>query len=93
MKLTIFFPLAAFLSWAVAETTDAIDDASPCLLRCMSEAATVAGCASSVDSDCTCPSVAFKDTLGACLKAACTPDDITVAGELHKERCGTEPSE
>jgi hypothetical protein len=86
----------------------------------MSEAASVAGCASSVDSDCTCPSTAFKDTLGSCLKFACTPDDITgmstsallawmlhtrvlrlilifssslVAGELHKERCGTAPSE
>lgn len=29
MKLTIFFPLAAFLSWTVA---DPLDDASPCLV-------------------------------------------------------------
>ncbi|KAJ5990621.1 hypothetical protein N7499_011169 [Penicillium canescens] len=93
MKLTIFLPLAAFLSWAIAETTDPTDDASPCLLRCMSEAADVAGCASSVDTECTCPSAAFKDALGSCLQHSCTEDDITAAGELHKERCGTTPAE
>jgi hypothetical protein len=43
----------------------------------MSEAAVVAGCASSVDTDCTCPSTAFKDALGSCLQCACTEDDIT----------------
>ncbi|KAK9849856.1 hypothetical protein MYU51_013003 [Penicillium brevicompactum] len=87
MKLTIFLPLTAFLSWAVAETADAIDKASPCLNRCLSEAAAVSGCISSVDAKCTCPSVPFKDALTTCLKAACTENDITVAGEIHKERC------
>jgi hypothetical protein len=43
----------------------------------MSEAAVVAGCASSLDTDCTCPSAAFKDALGSCLQYACTEDDIT----------------
>ncbi|QQK39535.1 Extracellular membrane protein, CFEM domain [Penicillium digitatum] len=88
MKLTIFFPLAAFLSWTVA---DPLDDASPCLIRCINEASAVAGCVSSVDYKCTCPSPAFKDTLGTCLKVSCTPDDVTVAGELHKARCGGSP--
>ncbi|KAJ5142600.1 uncharacterized protein N7515_001387 [Penicillium bovifimosum] len=95
MKLTIFFPLAAFLSWAVADVSDASEDASPCLvccpyldLRCLSEAAAVAGCISSVDAKCTCASPAFKDTLTACLKISCTPDDAKVAGRLHVERCG-----
>ncbi|KAJ5572315.1 hypothetical protein N7535_005975 [Penicillium sp. DV-2018c] len=75
MKLTIFFPLAAFLSWAVADVTDASEDASPCLIRCLNEAAAVAGCLSSIDAKCTCASPAFKDTLTVCLKLSCTPDD------------------
>ncbi|CAG8207520.1 unnamed protein product [Penicillium salamii] len=77
MKLTIFLPLTAFLSWAVAESVDPREDASPCLTRCLSEAAAVAGCISSVDYKCTCPNTAFKDTLGTCMKSACTADDIT----------------
>lgn len=43
--------------------------------RCLTEAAVVAGCASQFDSDCTCPSTAFKDALATCLKDACTPED------------------
>ncbi|KAJ5618075.1 hypothetical protein N7537_003189 [Penicillium hordei] len=88
MKLTIFFPLAAFLSLTIAGPSD---DASPCLNRCLSEASVVAGCVSSVDYECTCPSEAFKDALGTCLKDSCTSDDLTAAGELHKERCGGDP--
>ncbi|KAG0153378.1 hypothetical protein PDIDSM_5231 [Penicillium digitatum] len=60
-------------------------------IRCINEASAVAGCVSSVDYKCTCPSPAFKDTLGTCLKVSCTPDDVTVAGELHKARCGGSP--
>ncbi|KAJ5964078.1 uncharacterized protein N7479_003954 [Penicillium vulpinum] len=88
MKLTIFFPLAAFLSLTVA---DCLDDASPCLKRCLSEASSVAGCISSIDYKCTCPSPAFKDALGTCLEVSCTPADLKVAGQLHKERCGSAP--
>ncbi|KAJ5920103.1 hypothetical protein N7516_010961 [Penicillium verrucosum] len=95
MRLTIFFPLAAFLSLTVAESSG---DASPCLVRCpylstrcLRESAAVAGCISSIDYKCTCPSKAFKDTLGTCLQVSCSPDDLIVAGELHKERCGEEP--
>lgn len=43
--------------------------------RCLSEAASVAGCISAYDNKCTCPSPAFKDTLTICLKDACTPED------------------
>ncbi|KAJ5206652.1 hypothetical protein N7491_002733 [Penicillium cf. griseofulvum] len=88
MKLTIFFPLAAFLSWTVAES---LTDASPCLNRCLTDAADVAGCISQFDFECTCPSPAFKETLGTCLEISCTPEDLTVAGQLHKERCGSAP--
>ncbi|KAJ5591534.1 uncharacterized protein N7459_001903 [Penicillium hispanicum] len=106
MKLSIFVPLTVFLSFTVAESTlpESLDDVdpSPCLVRtwctcyphnqCLSEGALVAGCASSVDYDCTCPSEAFKDAMQTCLEAACTDDDKKDAGELHKERCGTDPS-
>jgi hypothetical protein len=44
-------------------------------LQCLSESAAVAGCVSAYDNKCTCPSVAFKDTLTVCLKDACTPED------------------
>ncbi|KAJ5234751.1 uncharacterized protein N7469_003919 [Penicillium citrinum] len=96
MKLSIFVPLAAFLSFVAAETSEMIvdpDDISSCLNRCLTEAAVVAGCASQFDSDCTCPSTAFKDALATCLKDACTPEDAETAGQLHQDRCGTAPSE
>ncbi|KAJ5386901.1 hypothetical protein N7509_009442 [Penicillium cosmopolitanum] len=92
MKLSIFVPLAAFLSFVAAEASGSTvdpDKISNCLFRCLSEAASVAGCISAYDNKCTCPSPAFKDTLTICLKDACTPEDAQVAGELHVERCGT----
>jgi hypothetical protein len=45
-------------------------------IRCINEASAVAGCISSVDYKCTCPSPAFKDTLGACLDASGSPEDF-----------------
>lgn len=36
----------------------------------------VAGCVSYVDTKCTCPSTAFKNTVEKCLTAACTEEDI-----------------
>ncbi|KAJ5823904.1 hypothetical protein N7447_006244 [Penicillium robsamsonii] len=87
MKLTIFFPLAAFLTWTVA---DCLEEPSDCLTQCLNDAAEVAGCNSS-DYACTCPSTEFKDTLGTCMTANCTPEDITAAGKLHEERCGSAP--
>ncbi|OQE17581.1 hypothetical protein PENSTE_c020G10425 [Penicillium steckii] len=96
MKLSIFVPLAAFLSFVAAETTDSTvnpDDISSCLNRCLTEAAVVSGCASQFDNECTCPSTAFKDATATCLKAACTADDAQMAGQLHQQRCGTALSE
>ncbi|KAJ5716310.1 hypothetical protein N7493_008221 [Penicillium malachiteum] len=88
MKLSIFVPLATFLAFfAVAENTETTP--SPCLNRCLNEAAGVAGCLSQWDTDCTCPSQAFKDTISTCLKDACTDADLADAEALHEERCGT----
>ncbi|KAJ5103164.1 hypothetical protein N7532_003693 [Penicillium argentinense] len=83
MKLSIFVPLATFLSFVAAEASGAAvdpDDISNCLMQCLSESALVAGCASAFDNKCTCPSKAFKDTLTVCLKDACTAADVE--GEL-----------
>ncbi|KAJ5921192.1 hypothetical protein N7466_009518 [Penicillium verhagenii] len=75
MKLSIFVPLATFLAFfAVAEKTD--ETASLCLNQCLNEAALVAGCTSQWDHDCTCPSKAFKDTLGTCVTDICTSADL-----------------
>ncbi|KAJ5815696.1 hypothetical protein N7474_007473 [Penicillium riverlandense] len=85
MKLSIFLPLATFLSLTFAE------DYSPCVSRCLDEGAAVAGCISVIDYKCTCTSPAFRDTVQACLKYACTAEDAVEAGKLHEERCGTAP--
>ncbi|KAJ5702386.1 hypothetical protein N7488_009934 [Penicillium malachiteum] len=88
MKLSIFVPLATFLAFfAVAETTETTP--STCLNRCLNEAAEVAGCASQWDTECTCPSIPFKDTVSTCIKDACTDADLAAAESLHQERCGT----
>ncbi|GLI79965.1 hypothetical protein PoHVEF18_008313 [Penicillium ochrochloron] len=92
MKLSIFLPLAAFLSMTAAEIAIINDGASPCLNRCLTEAAVVAGCISQYDTACTCTSPAFRDTVQVCLKDACTAEDAEEALELHEERCGTPPS-
>lgn len=94
MKLSIFLPLAAFLSMTAAEITITNENFSPCLVdasqpisprtrhvlnilqnQCLSEGAAVAGCASQFDTDCTCTSPAFKDTVKMCLEYACTAED------------------
>lgn len=63
------------LSWGIIRlgrlTTFSYSDQ----IRCINEAAAVSGC-SSVDYKCTCPSTAFKDTLGACLDACGSPEDF-----------------
>ncbi|KAJ5888640.1 hypothetical protein N7495_008681 [Penicillium taxi] len=87
MKLSIFVPLAAFLAFTVAELNEV--DPSPCLNRCLTEAAAVAGCISQYDTKCTCPSAAFKDTLGDCINTSCTPADLQDALTLHTQRCDT----
>ncbi|KAJ5605498.1 hypothetical protein N7510_008279 [Penicillium lagena] len=75
MKLSIFLPLATFLSLTFAE------DFSPCAVRepfratCLDEGALVAGCASVVDYHCTCTSPAFRAAVTTCLKVACTAED------------------
>ncbi|KAJ5287174.1 hypothetical protein N7478_002860 [Penicillium angulare] len=95
MKLSIYVPLATFLAFfAAAEPTEAPDSLSPsqCLNQCLTEAAIVSGCISQYDSDCTCPSNAFRNALSTCLNDACTEADIADAKQLHVERCGTEPA-
>ncbi|CAG7963765.1 unnamed protein product [Penicillium olsonii] len=77
MKLTIFLPLTAFLSWAVADSADPREEASVCLVTCLDGAAATAGCHNSVDYECACPSTVFKDALATCMKNNCTADDIT----------------
>ncbi|KAJ5369115.1 uncharacterized protein N7496_008875 [Penicillium cataractarum] len=92
MKLSIFLPLAAFLTMTAAEVAHINDDWSPCLNRCLSEGSAVAGCISQYDTACTCTSPAFRDAVQMCLELACTADDAAMALELHEERCGTPPS-
>ncbi|KAJ5151249.1 uncharacterized protein N7482_010501 [Penicillium canariense] len=93
MKLSIFLPLAAFLTMSAAEIGITNECISPCLNHCLNESAMVAGCISQYDTDCTCPSVAFKDNMQMCLKIDCTPEDAEKALDLHKERCGTPAEE
>ncbi|KAJ6131309.1 hypothetical protein N7523_001769 [Penicillium sp. IBT 18751x] len=74
MKFSTLIPLAALLSVSAAEFPD--KDLSQCLRMCLTMGAQVAGCASYVDTSCTCPSDAFRNTVGTCLKDSCTQKDI-----------------
>ncbi|KAJ5212416.1 uncharacterized protein N7498_004062 [Penicillium cinerascens] len=86
MKLSTLAPLAALLSFAVADFPD--EDISECLIMCLSIGAGVAGCASYVDTRCTCHSIAFKDAVGKCLQKSCIKEDIDTAAKLHQKVCG-----
>ncbi|OKP10810.1 hypothetical protein PENSUB_3630 [Penicillium subrubescens] len=82
MKLSIFLPLAAFLSMTAAEIA-IINDGN----RCLTEAAAVAGCISQYDTACTCTSPAFRDTVQVCLKDACTAEDAEGMINLFRTNC------
>ncbi|CEJ61160.1 hypothetical protein PMG11_09700 [Penicillium brasilianum] len=75
MKLSIFLPLAAFLTLTAADVAHTNDNISSCLNQCLNEGSAVAGCLSQYDTDCTCTSPAFRDTVQMCLTLACTADD------------------
>ncbi|KAJ5084086.1 hypothetical protein NUU61_008665 [Penicillium alfredii] len=90
MKLSLVFPLTSLLSLTVAGSLTT-DEVSPCLTHCLTEGAAVAGCTSYLDLKCTCPSPAFKDALGVCLKDVCEKKDLEAAKQLHVKRCGTAP--
>ncbi|KAF5322927.1 hypothetical protein D9619_002260 [Psilocybe cf. subviscida] len=59
---------------------------SPCIIQCVSGAATLNKC-SFTDVSCVCSSAQFQVDAAACLTAHCTPADLTAALNLQSTQC------
>ncbi|KAF8989197.1 hypothetical protein BDQ17DRAFT_1547650 [Cyathus striatus] len=88
--------LALALSVYAQSTTDSAttgaptdtSGVSPCLLQCVTTAATDAGCSSFSDIACVCASDSFQASALSCLQDNCTPADLTAAQALQQQECG-----
>ncbi|KAI6101039.1 hypothetical protein EDD16DRAFT_402526 [Pisolithus croceorrhizus] len=56
---------------ATASASSSTPSLSPCLLNCVTTAASAAGCSSFTDLSCVCTSTTFQSEAGACLTANC----------------------
>ncbi|KAI6145398.1 hypothetical protein BKA82DRAFT_995493 [Pisolithus tinctorius] len=86
--------VAASVLAVQAQTTTASAAAStpslsPCLLSCVTTAASSAGCSSFTDLNCVCTSSTFQSDAATCLTANCTTADIQAAQALEQEECAS----
>ncbi|KAI9455826.1 hypothetical protein HD554DRAFT_2178323 [Boletus coccyginus] len=73
---------------APAAESSSAANLTPCLLTCVTQAATSGGCASYADISCVCTSATFQSAATACLQASCTADDLAAAQALQQQQCG-----
>ncbi|KAI6029054.1 hypothetical protein PISMIDRAFT_676869 [Pisolithus microcarpus 441] len=76
-------------STATASAASSTPSLSPCLLNCVTSAASAAGCSSFTDLTCVCSSTTFQSEAGACLTANCTTTDIQTAQALEQQECAS----
>ncbi|KAI6117781.1 hypothetical protein EDD17DRAFT_920138 [Pisolithus thermaeus] len=74
---------------ATASASSSTPSLSPCLLNCVTTAASAAGCSSFTDLSCVCTSTTFQSEAGACLTANCTTTDVQTAQALEQQECAS----
>ncbi|KAI5983715.1 hypothetical protein EDD15DRAFT_1855575 [Pisolithus albus] len=74
---------------ATASASSSTPSLSPCLLNCVTTAASAAGCSSFTDLTCVCSSTTFQSDAAACLTANCTTADIQTAQALEQQECAS----
>ncbi|EXA32448.1 hypothetical protein FOVG_16284 [Fusarium oxysporum f. sp. pisi HDV247] len=85
MKVSYCF----FVAVLISAPTLAQDSISPCVLGCVTDAASSAGCTSFIDLDCVCANIDFQTTAATCLQEKCTADEQTAALSVQKQMCAS----
>ncbi|KAH7920558.1 hypothetical protein BV22DRAFT_1132975 [Leucogyrophana mollusca] len=60
---------------------------TPCILSCVTQAASSGGCSSFTDISCVCTSTAFQSAALSCLQANCTSAEVSAATQLQQTEC------
>ncbi|KAI7861259.1 hypothetical protein K492DRAFT_139311 [Lichtheimia hyalospora FSU 10163] len=66
-----------------------INNMNPCVLQCVTQAASQGGCSSFTDISCVCTSTEFQSATLQCLTSTCTPEDQQLALSLQQQQCST----
>ncbi|KAM5510098.1 integral membrane protein [Fusarium oxysporum f. sp. phaseoli] len=85
MKVSYCF----FVAVLISAPTLAQDSISPCVLGCVTDAASSAGCTSFIDLDCVCANIDFQTTAATCLQEKCTADEQIAALSVQKQMCAS----
>ncbi|PAV20151.1 ectomycorrhiza-regulated CFEM domain-containing [Pyrrhoderma noxium] len=80
---------------AAQSSTDTASAASPsgtgsidaCILTCVTQAASSAGCSSFQDLQCVCTNTDFQSAAQQCLQSSCTAADLNTALGLQQSQC------
>ncbi|KAI0737218.1 hypothetical protein C8Q80DRAFT_1301062 [Daedaleopsis nitida] len=60
---------------------------SPCILQCITQAATGTGCSGLTDVTCFCTNTQFQQASAACLQQSCTAADLQTVMALQQSEC------
>jgi len=83
--ITLLFAISAAYS-AVAQSTTALPGDS-CIVTCIVEAASSAGCSSYADLLCVCASSTYEKSATSCLQSKCSSAEAQAAQTLHQDQC------
>ncbi|KAI0682022.1 hypothetical protein C8Q76DRAFT_763831 [Earliella scabrosa] len=78
---------------AAPAPSDVIAGIPPCLLGCITESATSAGCSGITDVVCFCTNTDFQASALACFQSECTPEEAEAATALQAQQCGAAVSD
>ncbi|KAL5526197.1 hypothetical protein ACEPAG_7536 [Sanghuangporus baumii] len=62
---------------------------SPCVLTCVGQASSSAGCSGITDIQCLCTSTTFQSAAAACLQSNCTAADLAAGQALQQQECAS----
>ncbi|KAI0712840.1 hypothetical protein C8T65DRAFT_574463 [Cerioporus squamosus] len=61
---------------------------SPCILTCLTQAASTNGCQGITDLTCLCTNTQFQSDARSCLESSCSADEVSTAEALQSQECG-----
>ncbi|KII88863.1 hypothetical protein PLICRDRAFT_588054 [Plicaturopsis crispa FD-325 SS-3] len=94
---TVLFALTSFAatnvlaqsSSAAASLPSSSGLSDPCILQCVTTAASQGGCSSASDLTCICSSAAFQSAAESCLKSNCSSVEQAAALQLQQSECAS----
>ncbi|KAH9964785.1 hypothetical protein BGW80DRAFT_1147773, partial [Lactifluus volemus] len=64
-------------------------DLNPCILNCLTSAATGTPCTTIQDTGCVCTNADFQNAAVSCLEIQCTTQDLQTAFQFQQSMCGS----